>query len=215
MTKACSTFCKNSLLHSVILSKYASNFSRGKKVYRRFPNEPDSSPGSPLGKGTELHRDDFPPHHFTRSSVKPRLLWPTTASRQEKEIVEDEEATTEIEDMPPTDSDMTDLTHETEDEVLITPVEPSSIVPTTPPTTGRATRAAARKAMFASGPLEPVEEICSSGRTLGKRDSPFNSWHRAKATALKAKKGKKRQGEDLDLDGGGKKLKGKVGKDEM
>lgn len=146
--------------------------------------------------------------------MKPRLLWPTTASRQEKDIVEDEEATTEIEDMPPTDSDMTELTHETEDEVLITPVKPSSMVPTTPPTTGRATRAAARKAIFATTTSEPVEEVCSSGRTLGKRNSPFNSWHRAKATALEAKKGKKRQGEVLDMDGGGKKMKGRVGKDE-
>lgn len=146
--------------------------------------------------------------------MKPRLLWPASASRQENENVEDEEASTEIEDMPPTDSNMTDLTHEPEDEVLITPAKPSPIVPTNPPTTGRATRAAARKAMFATTPLEPVEVVCSSGRTLGKRDSPFNSWHRAKASGLKAGKGKKRQGEVLDTDGGGKKMKGKVGNDE-
>lgn len=215
MIKACSTSCKNSLLHSLVSSKYAFNYSRGKKVYRRFPNEPDHSPGSPLGKGMELDQeDDSPPHHFTRSSVKPRLLWPTTSSRQQKEIVEDEEATTEIEDMPPTDSDMTDLTHETEDEVVTTPAKPLFTVPTTPPTTVRATRAATRKAIFATTPLEHEEEVCSSGRTVGKKNSPFNSWHRAKATALEAKNGKKRQREVLDMDGGGKKMKGKVGKDE-
>lgn len=128
--------------------------------------------------------------------------------------MEDEEATTEIEDMPPTDGDMTDLTHETEDEVLLTSVKPSSMVPTTPPTTGRATRSAARKAIFTTTPLEPVEEICSSGHPLGKRNSPFDSWQRAKVTALEAKKGKKRQGEVLDIGGGGKKMKGKVVKDE-
>lgn len=188
--------------------------SRGKKIYRRFPDEPDYSPGSPLGIGTGLGQDDSTPHHFTRSSVKPRLLWPSTASHQEKGIVEDEEATTEIEDMLPTDGEMTDLTHETEDEALITSVKPSSMVPTTPPSTGRATRSAARKAVFTTTPLEPVEEICSSDHPLGKRNSPFNSWQRAKVTALEAKKGKKRQGEVLDIDRGGKKMKGKVVKDE-
>ena len=212
MIKACSTSCKNSLLDSIIPSKYTSNFSRGKKVYCRFPNERDCTPGSPLGNGTELDHDDSPPHHCTRSCVKPRLLWPITASRQDN--VEDEEATTEIEDMPPTDGDMTDLTHETEDEALITPVKLSSMVPTTPPTTGRATRAAARNAMVATTPSEPLEEVCSSSHTLEKRNSPFNSWHRAKATALEAKKGKKRQGEALYMDGGGKKMKGKLVKDE-
>lgn len=129
--------------------------------------------------------------------------------------MEDEEATTEIEDMLPTDGDMTDLTHETDDEALLTSVKPSSIVPTTPPNTGRATRSAARKAIFTTSPLEPVEEICSSGYPLGKRDSLFNSWQRAKVTALEAKKGKKRQGEVLDIDRGGKKMKGKVVKDEL
>lgn len=128
--------------------------------------------------------------------------------------MEDEEATTEIEDMPLTDGDMTDLTHETEDEVLLTSVKPSSMVPTEPPTTGRATRSAARNAIFTTTPLESVEEVCSSGRPLGKRNSPFDSWHRAKVTALEAKKGKKRQGEVLDIDGGGKKMRGKVFKDE-
>lgn len=128
--------------------------------------------------------------------------------------MEDEEATTEIEDIPPTDGDMTDLTHETEDEVLSTPVKPSYMVPTTPPSTVRATRSAARKAIFTTTPLEPVKEVCSSGHPLGKRNSPFNSWHRAKVTALEAKKGKKRQGEVLDIDGGGKKMKGKVVEDE-
>lgn len=128
--------------------------------------------------------------------------------------MEDEEATTEIEDMLPTDGDMTDLTHETEDEVLSASVKPSSMIPTTPPTTGRATRSAARKAIFTTTPLEPVEEICLSGHPLGKGNSPFNSWHRAKITALEAKKGRKRQGEVLDIDGGGKKMKGKVVKDE-
>lgn len=128
--------------------------------------------------------------------------------------MEDEEATTEIEDMPPTDGDMTDLTHETEDDVLLPSVKPSSMVPTTPPTTGRATRSAARKAIFTTTPLEPVEGMCSSGHPLKKRNSPFDSWQRAKVTALEAKKGKKRQGEVLDIDGGGKKMKGKVVKDE-
>lgn len=128
--------------------------------------------------------------------------------------MEDEEATTEIEDMPPTDGDMTDLTHETEDEVLLTSVKPSSMMPTTPPPTGRATRSAARKAIFTTTPLEPVEAVCSSAQPIGKRNSPFNSWQRAKVTALEAKKGRKRQGDVLDIDGGGKKMKGKVVKDE-
>ncbi len=191
------------------------NFSRGKKIFRKFPSETDSSPGSPLFKETELELGSSNPRPFTRSAVKPRLLWPSTAHAQERSAApaEDEEATTEVEDQPQNDSDMTDLAHETDEEVIMTPVKSSFRAPTTPPASGRATRAATQKAKLNSTPAEPEDGFSSSGRKIAKNLSPFDSWQRTKATVLEVKKGKKREGELLNMDGGGKKMRGKGARD--
>ena len=146
--------------------------------------------------------------HFTRSSVKPRLLFPTAQQQRERELA-DEEAITDIEASH--DSDMTDIaTEETEveePEKVVTPIKPS-FTPATPPTTVHATRAATKKAVEAS-PLdkETVEAVVKQS---GQR-SPFDGWARRKAGTAAgstgaAVKGRKRRGESLekgdDSDGG-------------
>ena len=173
--------------------------SRGRKIYKPFPRESPPPAESLTSSST----------HFTRSSVKPRLLFPTAQQQRERQLA-DEEATTDIE--VSNDSDMTDVaTEETEVEEQGAPVatpEKASFMPATPPTTGHATRAATKKAVEASpsfsGPAQL--EIKKKG---GKR-SPFDGWARRKASASSSSaatgKGRKRQGEVMekgdDSDGG-------------
>ena len=136
----------------------------------------------------------------TRSSIKPRLLFPTKQQIQERTlpIIDDEEAPTDIED--PQDHEMTDPENEKE---IVTPVKASIFSPPTPPTTGHATRAAMKKSAFdlPSGPPEPVEAVPYERR--GKKVSPFDGWARTKAgTSGPGGKGKKREGEAMEKTGG-------------
>ena len=173
-------------------------FSRGKKIFRRFP------------------REDEEHGHMTRASVKPRLLFPpisqVKADNSNHNIV-DEEAITDIEN--PQDSEMTDVVEETEDGgvALVTPVKPS-FTPASPPPTGHATRSATKKASEGSegrngsSPLrapEPVKAIGSEGK--GKKRSPFDGWKRTKTGVSGVGKGKKREGGVLIKEGSGKKAK--------
>lgn len=183
-------------------------------MFRKFPVDPDDDYHSITGHGTELDGEPFSPklRPFTRSSIKPRLLFPNVAQRKERShtAVEEEEAITDIEELPPlpNDSEMTDLAPDTEEEALVTPAKDSIKVPTTPPTTGHATRAAARKAKLSTSPPEPVEGLEPFERTVG-RASPFSAWQRTKATASGSVKGKKREAELLERDDGGKRARGK------
>ena len=165
--------------------------SRGRKIFKPFPRESPPSADSLISSTT----------HFTRSSVKPRLLFPTAQQQHERQLA-DEEAITDIE--ASNDSDMTDIVTEgTEAEEqgarVVTPVK-ARFTPATPPTTGHATRAATKKAVEAS-PLdaEPAEvEVKKKG---GKR-SPFDGWARRKvgasSSSITAGKGRKRLGEVLE-----------------
>lgn len=181
-------------------------------MFRKFAVDPHDDYDSIPGNGTELDAELSSPklRPFTRSSIKPRLLFPTAAPHQERPhaAVEEEEAITDIEELPPlpNDSEMTDLAPDTEEEALVTPVKASFTAPTTPPTTGHATRAATRKAKLNSSPPEPVEELGPFGRTVG-RASPFDAWQRTKATATASEsgKGKKRGAGVLERDDRGKK----------
>ena len=184
-------------------------------MYRKFAVDPDDDYDTIPGNDTEPDAEPSSPklRPFTRSSIKPRLLFPTAAQRQERShaAVEEEEAVTDIEELPPlpNDSEMTDLAPDTEEEeALVTPVKDSFTAPTTPPTTGHATRSATRKAKLISGPPEPVEEPGAFGRTERKA-SPFDAWQRTKATASNAAKGKKRDADVLERDDGGKRARGK------
>lgn len=147
------------------------------------------------------------------------MLFPTAAQRQERgaTIDEDEEAITDIEDLPPmpNDSEMTDLGPESEEEqAVMTPVNHSFSTPATPPTTGHATRSATKKAELGySSPIEPetVKAPEPIPRRRGKKLSPFDGWQRIKAPTAVPSKGRKREGDALEKGmgaGDSKRIKG-------
>ena len=178
--------------------------SRGKKIYRKFEADPDNHESDDMAVTTAQGSTGHRP--LTRSSIKPRLLFPITPKpemEQPETGITDEEAVTDIEDPHAHDSDMTELAPETEEEALVTPVKPS-FTPTSPPSTSRATRASTKKAALDSSPMgpEPAEAkprfVVKHGRTA----SPFDSWRRTKASAASGGKGKKREGESLEMEAG-------------
>ena len=96
--------------------------------------------------------------------------------------------------------------------VVTTPVKASSFSPPTPPTTGHATRAIAKKTAF-NLPLDPPETVeALAYERRRKKVSPFDGWARTKAaTSGGGGKGKKREAEGMDKTegvAGSKKVKG-------
>ena len=183
--------------------------SRGKKIYRKFPN--DGSEHNDNNNLEDSERESTAIRPLTRSSIKPRLLFPTAQQIDERAqtTVDDEEAPTDIED--PQDHEMTDPEDEKQ---IITPVKASVFSPPTPPTTGHATRAATKKAALdsPSDPPEPIEAILYERH--GKKVSPFDGWVRTKpGTSGAGGKGKKRTSEALEKteETGSKKVKGNGG----
>ena len=173
-------------------------FSRGKKIYRKFPNDGLEHHETKKLGGSE--RESSTMSLSTRSSIKPRLLFPTKQQIQERSVptIDDEEAPTDIED--PQDHEMTDPEDEKE---IVTPMKASIFSPPTPPTTGHATRAATKKSTFdlPSDPPEPVDAVLYERR--GKKVSPFDGWARTKAGMSGAGgKGKKREGEAMEKTSG-------------
>lgn len=166
-------------------------FSRGKKIYRKFPN--DGAEHNDTHSPGDSERESSTRRPLTRSSIKPRLLFPTKQQIHQRAVsnVDDEEAPTDIEESQ--DHEMTDPEDEKQ---VTTPVKASIFSPTTPPTTGHATRAATKKAALDSPahPPEPVEAI--PYEPLGKKISPFDGWARTKArTSGIGGNRKKREGE--------------------
>ena len=185
--------------------------SRGKKIFRKFDDDREDEEtqvnlfDSDEWHDSEIDGESSPPlRPFTRSSIKPRLLFPTEEQRRAREAqaeIADEEAITDIEEHHLLDSEMTDLAGDTEEEVVVTPVKPT-FIPASPPTSGRTTRAASRKAALDSSPLapEPVELPSSVAQNVKKR-SPFDMWRRTKVGAGGAGRGKKREGDVLERNG--------------
>ena len=192
--------------------------SRGKKIYRRFEVDPDEQES--LQHAPEYSNIRVDEHHGgaghrprTRSSIKPRLLFPTKEQQQQDQPNtenSDEEAVTDIEEPITHASELVVLGPEAEKEVLGTPVR-QTFTPSSPPSTGRATRATTRKAALegsSAGP-EPIEAAVRFKVQKGNASSPFNSWRITKATTAASGKGKKREaGDTLERDGNeGKKIK--------
>lgn len=168
-------------------------FSRGKKVYRKFPNDSSEHNHTNNPEHSECESSFIRP--LTRSSIKPRLLFPP---KQTAPIIDDEEAPTDIES--PQDHEMTDPEDKT---AVTTPVKVSIFSPPTPPTTGHATRAITKKTAFdlRLDPPEPVEAVSYERR--GKKVSPFDGWARTKAgTSGGGGKGKKREAEGMETTDG-------------
>ena len=139
--------------------------------------------------------------HLTRSSIKPRLLFPPKAPEPEINI-DDEEAATDIEDHvlagaeenePATPTDLVDATPGTP--------EAPKFAPASPPMTQRTTRFGGKKPAEGSTPIklkaskETKEAKETKPATRGKR-SPFDGWRRVKG-GPESQAGQKRAGESL------------------
>ncbi len=154
---------------------------------------------------------------MTRSSIKPRLLWPTEEQRKAREpkIDEvDEEALTDIEGAQPVsangEADQSLGAPEAGDR-RVTPTM-RSFTPASPPASGRATRASTRKGAMDSSPLGPEsEELTSRAPKRVKNNSPFDGWQRIKPGAVTTKKGRKREGEVLERNEGMTSKRAKAG----
>lgn len=166
--------CKSELPnihHNIILT----NHSRGKRFFRKFAPEMDIS---------ETHADNETSSSLSRSSIKPRLLFPVQKASQPSVDDVDEEATTDIEDGR--EADDQELT------VPQTPVKMSSketetpqapkFAPMSPPDTKRTTRST-NKLFEDATPIKKKE-----------RRSPFDTWPRTKDHK---ESGKKREAEPM------------------
>ncbi|RCI08162.1 hypothetical protein L249_6207 [Ophiocordyceps polyrhachis-furcata BCC 54312] len=146
---------------------------RGKKIFREFSQMDDSQPDT--SAESEASRP------LTRSSVKPRLLFPRRVSDKDEE----EEATTDVEDTPVAgDLDGPHTPKQADDDLAKTPEAPK-FAPVSPPDTKRTTRSA-NKLAHEGTPLKQ--------RASGRR-SPFDTWPRTKE--VRHSSATKRHGESL------------------
>ncbi|KAJ8105171.1 hypothetical protein ONZ43_g7531 [Nemania bipapillata] len=162
---------------------------RGKKIFRKFSdsNDADSSSQAENDEATELDVDTETHHRpMTRSSIKPRLLFPPKPKGKQvatTTTLEDEEAVTDIED---------NVLHGAEEDEIETPQTPIQVAkgkvetpsaprfgPASPPSTGRTTRS--------------TDKL--RGGDKAKVPSPFDGWRRSKSRA--APQGQKREGDFL------------------
>ncbi|KAI1473062.1 uncharacterized protein F4812DRAFT_411414 [Daldinia caldariorum] len=164
---------------------------RGKRIFRKFSaiedldsDEAESESGEAELNGAES-RERLRP--LTRSSIKPRLLFPTKGKNVAKPTTDDEEAATDIEDHVFKDVDKDVEEEEKEIEVPATPttkVTKKPGTPVSPPSTVR-TR---RTTFHAKADVSPLKVTKS-------RSSPFDGWRRSKSRATA--QGQKREGDEL------------------
>ncbi|KAL9613841.1 MAG: hypothetical protein Q9167_001639 [Letrouitia subvulpina] len=181
---------------------------RGKKLYRKFPKEPlEPSTVSSLEESESHGPRSSRSRPLRRASIKPRLLFPAQSQRQDHEIAE-EEALTDIEQLPDTINDAATTTKEPQNDRVVnnlnTPVK-SSFAPTSPPSTGHATRAATKRAEIdqVTSPArssEPVDDLFPTRPQKRKTRSPFDMWQRTKSGTSGSGTGQKRKGDVLEKD---------------
>ncbi|KAI2610599.1 hypothetical protein GGR54DRAFT_374385 [Hypoxylon sp. NC1633] len=179
---------------------------RGKRFFRKFSDEEEAEgEGAVEGQGTVNEQNMRP---LTRSSVKPRLLFPS--AHKGKNVVktvtknvakptteDDEEAITDIEDhVFGTAEEDTQVEAPATPTVMVrekavTPDAPK-FAPVSPPSTGRVTRTGTKLGEDAS-PMKPK----------AKPRSPFDGWRRSKSQAQPH--GQKREGEALPQSSGASK----------
>jgi len=144
---------------------------RGKKQFRKFSDmeDQDFEDGEGGLAGAVESRSRRP---LTRSSVKPRLLFPTKPEPPVVQSQEDEEADTDIEDhvLERIEEKSTETPVELVEEAPGTPKAPK-FAPASPPTTARTTRF-----------KKPTEAPASKPKEASKR-SPFDGWRRTKGAS--------------------------------
>jgi hypothetical protein len=191
-------------------------FSRGKQVFRKF--EDMDAPDYYNEDGIdEAELDEVLPSSLrgpvTRSTVKPRILFPNeeqkemrshkTGDREPK--TEDEEADTDIEDS----MDMSAAKGKIDDSATTSTALESA--PANPTTTTRAARS--KHVDLSSSPGAPTsddEHLRTPPKHNARRTanaSPTAELKRFKSAKAKINK-KKREGEPITREGGGKKLRG-------
>jgi hypothetical protein len=185
---------------SIVLNSNKSR-SRGKKVFRKFVDPVDSDgddDGDDLGllaARPDLLDEDITTtvRPLTRSSIKPRVLFPTANDRapSSSHVSDvDEEAATDIEDhtLVPDAAETAD--RPVDIEMPQRPVTPPNATVDTPPSPGatiRSLRPRTRRDDLEHSRTPTVAE------TKRKRVSPFDGWLRKKQTpALTGSKAKKR-----------------------
>ena len=174
------TCCKFFTQFSAFSCHLLTLISRGKKFFRKFSENDGTEP-----EETEDSADTKPAltHPLTRSSVKPRLLFPTNKVEVADDD-DDEEAATDVEDMYRADeSSLPQTPIEAHSAPAKTPEAPK-FAPVSPPDTKRTTRSTNRLAK------EGTPMKSSSGRK-----SPFDAWPRTKEH--KTASAPKRQGDTL------------------
>lgn len=170
---------------------------RGKKKFRKFSEVEEASSGNEVldeadgGLNTALRNavDSAVRRPVTRSSIKPRLLFPTKPAEASDTKNDDEEAVTDIEDhvLAKSKADHPETPLELVEEAPDTPVAPK-FAPASPPTTARTTRHG-DKGSEESTPIKPTRS--------GKR-SPFDGWRRVKNGS--ESQSQKRSGDTLTAD---------------
>ncbi|KAI4720182.1 hypothetical protein E4T48_03595 [Aureobasidium sp. EXF-10727] len=168
---------------------------RGKKVFRRFeksadePADSDASTGSNNSLKRQAGASASRP--LTRSSLKPRLLWPSANSDGDA----DEEALTDIDEdnIPSVDSAPFGAFFQP----TKTPSKKAAAHPATPPSSHRQTRSAAQQvAIFADPHNELNRALASPSVTPMPQkivSGPlFAGWPRSKNAEEKAARGEKR-----------------------
>jgi hypothetical protein len=158
------------LLPKRILILYS---SRGKKFFRKFSEFDDDEEDEELDSDVETTFS----RPLTRSSIKPRLLFPAKApAPKTKRMLEEEEAATDVEDVEEAVEEAAEAEEppakvetpvKAKDERAQTPEAPK-FAPVSPPETRRTTRST-NKLSASSAPA----------KRAGKK-SPFDSWLRTK-----------------------------------
>ncbi|KAK4974061.1 hypothetical protein LTR66_000051 [Elasticomyces elasticus] len=193
---------------------------RGKKVFRRFesPDSGDSNTDNDAFSETasvKRQAGASAKRPFTRSTLEPRLLFPSAEQRRHREAShnteDDEEAPTDIEDLEAHAASLL-FTSTTSNEIIgqaeagvvpeaetTTPVR-AYVRPATPPSAVRATRSSTKRAQIS--PLSELSPEAGGARVKrSKKSSPFDSWQRTKSVSGVANEeiamGKKKGGEAL------------------
>jgi hypothetical protein len=175
------TFCKYP--RSLIIVAFTnSTYSRGRRTFRKFTDpepEPDSETDEPAPSTGRL----------TRSSMKPRLLFPERPLGKDikAHTTEDEEADTDIEEhedvLTPTGK---------EHSITDTPKAAPKFTLYTPPTTARVTRSKKVDMSGGTGDDDDMSDLPTSpmlrAATRISRSSPFEEWSRGGAATRDSKK---------------------------
>ena len=164
--------------------------SRGRKVYRRFDDDDDQeedidTDGLDLSGHTTTNSKSF--KALTRRSIKPKRLFQNEAQKKARDVREEEEALTDIEE---------DSAQNGDAPAGMSVDSPRAVSPGVK--TGRSLRSTGKVHL-----VSDANELNSSDGRTAKNTSPFDSWPRLKSAGSSTggvQKGRKR-GAPETLDG--------------